>query len=635
MMVIHSSWQYPLSELISFSDTQSLSQMAIQLALIPTMIVVILAGGLLSVSSLLLQQIIGNTLASDTTLAVGGGGQLALLLVVLFLPSFGLYGSFWVAFIGALVSMGLVFGLSIKAKLDPVVLILSGLVINILFYALANLLLIFFSESAMGVMLWSGGALTQTSWDNVGVLIITTFVLSVLLIPLIKPLTLMTLDDITAKSLGVPVLRIRVFVVMLVALVVAVVVSRLGVLSFTGLAGATLANALAIRYLVSRLLIGFITGGLLLWLTSNVVVLLSEYVSFNIPAGAMTGVLGAPLIIYLILNQTNQITHEDKSVPVSYKHELSLPLVCLLMVSVFVVVLIYAPSATGSFGIDMRSQMIYEFRLSRTLGAMAVGAMLAVAGTLLQKLTHNPMASPEVLGVSSGAALGVLLSFVLLPTLGLGGSLLGMVMGGVLGALVVLVVILWLSSQLSSGYLLLIGVAISALMTGMLTLIRLSGDPRLQAVLTWLSGTTYHIKMPFAIVLIMISAITLIIALIFTKPLALISLGSTIAQGRGVSVRAYQGAILLLVAVLSAVSTLAVGPLSFIGLIIPHLATSLGAVRLSSQLIVAAILGATLLMLADWVGRYIIFPYEIPAGTLAAILGAVYFMYLVYRTKKD
>ena len=94
--LINSRWQLPVWALFQASANLSLNDMAIQLSLLPTMLVAILAGGILGSSSILLQQLVKNTLASDTTLAVGSGAQMALLIVTLFLPSFGLYGSFWV-----------------------------------------------------------------------------------------------------------------------------------------------------------------------------------------------------------------------------------------------------------------------------------------------------------------------------------------------------------------------------------------------------------------------------------------------------------------------------------------------------------------------------------------------------------
>ena len=267
--------------------------------------------------------------------------------------------------------------------------------------------------------------------------------------------------------------------------------------------------------------------------------------------------------------------------------------------------------------------------------------MLATAGVLLQNLTRNPMASPEVMGISSGAALGVVLVFVLSPvisgTLGLATDsvwALGLpLLGGLLGAALVLLLVLWLARRLSSSYLLLVGVAISALMGGILTLIKLSGDPRLQAMLNWLSGTTYHAYPVTAWALMVIGTVLFLLSFLLLKPLRVISLDETMARSLGVSVKRSEILIFSLVAVLSTVSTLAVGPLSFIGLMTPHLAKTLGAVQLPHQLALSALLGAGLMLIADWVGRYAIFPYEIPAGTIASIVGGLYFLWLMKGMK--
>lgn len=158
-----SSWQlikshwltqgYDFLALFKNSNALPLEQLAVQLSLVPTMAVAILAGGLLGVASVLLQQLIKNPLASDTTLAVGSGGQLALLLVTLFLPNVGLYGSFWVAFVGSLLAMVVVFFLAKGSRGSPVVLILSGLVVNILVGAVASLLILLYSDYTLGVRL--------------------------------------------------------------------------------------------------------------------------------------------------------------------------------------------------------------------------------------------------------------------------------------------------------------------------------------------------------------------------------------------------------------------------------------------------------------------------------------------------
>ncbi|MFW2176944.1 MULTISPECIES: Fe(3+)-hydroxamate ABC transporter permease FhuB [unclassified Moraxella] len=651
-LVVQKTWQYPFASLFSPSQSLDLTQMVAQLQIIPTMLVAILAGGLLGVVSVLLQQLVKNTLASDTTLAVGTGAELALLLVTLFIPSFGLYGSFSVAFIGSLMSMGLVFAISANSRMNPVVLILSGLVVNILLASLSALLLVFFSETAMGVMVWSSGNLTQSSWQTSQFLLAVSVVLPLVLVLLLKPLTLMSLDDRQAKSLGVPVTAVRLMVVAIVAVVTASVVSRVGMLSFVGLASASMVNVLAIRHVGWRLLAGFGFGAMLLWLTHNLVSLLMVWLAptpLNLPVGAFTGILGAGLIIWLVLRQSKQhIAHDESANFLTVKAKEKTLSFWLGMVAVLGVVagvaLCVAPNALGaSWQLTWQADIgvIEQFRLPRTLSAMATGVMLATAGVLLQSLTRNPMASPEVMGISSGSALGVVLAFVSMPVLlkvfgletGSNAEMGLLLLAGLVGAGLVLGLILWLARKLSPSYLLLVGVAISALMTGVLTLIKVSGDPRLQAMLSWLSGTTYHANPSSAWWLVSVAVVLFLVSFLTLKPLRVMSLNDSIARSLGVSIKRTEIGILTLVALLSTASTLAVGPLSFIGLMMPHLAMTLGAVRLPQQLALSALLGAGLMMVADWLGRYAMFPYEIPAGAIVSVIGGGYFLWLMKGVK--
>lgn len=640
LQLIQSRWHLPFLTLFQASNDLSLNDMAVQLSLLPTMLVAMLAGGILGSSSVLLQQLVKNILASDTTLAVGSGAQMALLIVTLFLPSFGLYGSFWVAFIGAMLSMGLVFVLSAPSRMNPVVLVLSGLVVNILISSMASVLLVFNPEMALGVMVWGSGSLTQASWDTTLDLAVATAVGAVCLIPLYKPLMLMSLDDRQAQSLGVPVKWVRLALTILVAMLTALVVSHLGSLSFIGLAAATLTNGLKVRHLATRLVLSFILGGLLLWLASNIAMLFEGSLPIAIPAGALTGILGAPLIIWLTLRQRKSAVEAVIPVISADKKPISLPLLSLVMFACLAIALFISQKLIDGTQVGWAMslladwQLIQTYRLPRTLSAAVTGVLLATAGVLLQTLTRNPMASPEVLGISSGAALGVILAFILLPLFGVAvvsQAYLGV--AGIIGALAVLMLILWMARKIDSGYLLLVGVAITALMEGILSLIKLSGDPRLQAILNWLSGTTYSANPATAWWLLLVALAVLAVSMLMIKPLELIGLGHTVAKGRGLATQRFEIGVLMLIAVASTAATLAVGPLSFIGLMIPHLAIAMGAVGLPKQLPVAAILGASMMIIADWLGRYAIFPYEIPAGTLAAIVGGGYFIYLMRKMR--
>ncbi len=628
--LIAQEWTRPISDLFIPSSQLDISSLATQLHIVATSIVALLAGGLLGVVSILLQQLVKNPLASDTTLGVGVGAQLAMLIVTLFLPSLAIYGGIYVAFIGAIISMGLVFALSAPSRFNPLILILAGLVVNILLAAVANVLVLFFAERSNGMLSWAAGFLAQNSWHTSMMLSITAVVMAVVCLPLLKPLTLMSLDDSQAKRLGVPINGIRALVVLIVAVVTALVVSEVGLIGFIGLGAASLVNALGVASISKRLLAAFVLGALLLWLTSNVALLLEPILNMQIPAGAMTGILGAPLIIWLILRQRRERI-ETVTPMLTGKHA---PVAWwrwgLGVVLIIILACLFVQDVNG-WGLSTDWAITQQYRLPRSLSAAATGLMLAIAGVLLQTLTRNPMASPEVLGVSSGAALGVILGFLLLPSLGLSAGSGTLLISGLSGAMAVLLLVIWLARRVSSGYLLLVGIGIAAMMDGVMHMVKLSGDPRLEAMLSWLSGTTYSAQPSTVWYLIGIALILFALSLLLIKPLKVLGLGTGVARNLGVAVTPVTISLLALVAALSTASTLAVGPLSFIGLMVPHLATSLGAVRLERQLPLAALLGAGVMVIADWIGRYVIFPYELPAGTIAAIIGGAYFLWLIRK----
>ncbi len=440
----------------------------------------------------------------------------------------------------------------------------------------------------------------------------------------------MSLDDAQAKRLGVPINVIRAIVVLIAAVVTALVVSKVGLIGFIGLGAASLVNALGIHHIGKRVVAAFGFGALILWLTSNIVLLLEPVLGMIIPAGAMTGILGAPLIIWLILQRRRQSIEVVTPMIVRAPSQVnfwywSLGLAVLIAMANLLV------QDIDGWGFSTEWALTAQYRLPRSLSAAATGVMLATAGVLLQTLTRNPMASPEVLGVSSGAALGVVLGFLFLPSLGIAAGAGSLLLTGLLGASAVLILIIWLARRVSSGYLLLVGIGIAAMMDGVMHLVKLSGDPSLQAMLSWLSGTTYSTEPATVWYLMAIAALLYTLSLVMIKPLRVMGLGPSVARNLGVAVNWVTLSILVLVAALSTASTLAVGPLSFVGLMVPHLATSIGAVKLERQLPMAALMGAGVMVVADWIGRYVIFPYELPAGTVAALIGGGYFLWLIRR----
>lgn len=626
--LIQLKWSWPLTDLFVAPDKLEPKAMIAQLFLFSNAGMAFVCGGILAVVSVLLQQVVKNNLASDTTLAVGNGALFAMVLGLLFFPSWAIHGSFWVAFIGALVALGVVIVIALPSKLDPLVMVLAGFVISIFLTGAISLLMLFDTQFYSVLTLWSSGIIYQVNWQAFTQLAIVSVVTVPILIGLHKPLTVMSLNDDQASRLGLPVNWIRCAVFILCAVLTALVVSKVGLIGFVGLGAATAVNALQLRHIQTRLLVGYIIGGSLLALTSNLIHIFSHYVALPLPlpAGAMTGLLGAPLVIWLILHQRKRAQVVEPYDIVLQRHAIDWWLYITPLVTLFILALVFVQNSSG-WGFSFNLDYIASFRFGRSLGAAATGILLAVAGVILQQMTRNPMASPEVLGISSAASISMVLAYLFLPTL----PIIGVMGFGILGGLVILIFILWLMRKVHNSYLLLIGIAIGSLASAFSVIIGFSNDPRLQTILSWLSGTTYHLHPQSAYILLGLAILSVLISLLTVKPLKLLSLSEPIARGRGLTTKATQAVLLIFVAVLSTITTIAVGPLSFIGLMVPQLARSLGAVQIEKQLPLSALLGALVMLIADWVGRYIIFPYEIPAGILASVIGGGYFLFMMRK----
>ena len=626
-------WQWPWADLWRDPDTLPLAQAAVQMAVLPEMAAAFFAGGLLALASSALQQVVHNPLASDSTLAVAGGAQLALMLVTLFFPAAGLFGSFWVAFAGAVAAMLLVLVVAGAGGANALALILAGLLANMVFAAIAAVISQFYSDLLLGIMVWGVGSLLQDGWATVTALLWTSLAAALALALLHRPLTLLALDDEQARRLGAPVGLLRLLVLLLAAGVTAQVVSRLGVISFAGLAGASVAHLLGVRAMGARFALSFLAGGLLLLVVDSLLNIAGHFLGTLLPAGALCGVLGAPFLIFLVLRQRKSAQGFAREAPPSAPSpRLASWRTPLLGLAVLLALLVLSQGFTAGadgWGWHWQGELILDHRLPRSLSAVAVGVMLACAGVLLQTLTRNPMASPEVLGISSGVALAVLAAFIAFPALGSGGLLLA----GAGGALMVAVLVLWLARRLQPAWLLVTGVAIAALMLGVMTVVQLSGNPQLQGVLSWLAGSTWYARPHTAPLLVLLALVLLAAALLCGKALQLLALGETVAGSLGLAVRRSRSLLLVLVALMSAVATLAVGPLSFIGLMTPHLARRSGAVSPEKQLPIAALYGAALMLVADWLGRYLIFPYELGAGVIASLLGGGFFLLLLRQAR--
>jgi ferric hydroxamate transport system permease protein len=291
-----------------------------------------------------------------------------------------------------------------------------------------------------------------------------------------------------------------------------------------------------------------------------------------------------------------------------------------------------------SFGRDAHSwtwvsgEMLHQllpWRAPRVLAALVVGMMLGVAGALIQRLTGNPMASPEVLGISSGAACGVVVMMFFVP----GDAVAWLLPAGALGAALTLLVIMLVASRggFSPERMLLAGMALNSAFVTLLMVLMASGDPRMGGLLSWISGSTYNINMPQAVQSAVVGIVFIALAPLASRWLTLLPLGSATARSAGMALTGSRLALLLLAAALTATATLTIGPLSFVGLMAPHIVRMLGFRRALPQVLMAGLLGGGLMVFADWCGRMLAFPDQIPAGLMATFFGAPYFIWLLRR----
>ena len=263
-------------------------------------------------------------------------------------------------------------------------------------------------------------------------------------------------------------------------------------------------------------------------------------------------------------------------------------------------------------------------------GIAAIGTMLALTGVMLQRLTQNPMAGPELLGISSGTAFGAMAS-VMLFGITSGSGWFWLV--GVISALASLGLLMLFNRKngLAPEKVLLTGMAIAALADAAIRIWTASGDYRVQQLLVWMSGSTYQATPESALTVSLLAAASLLLILPLQRWLGLLSLNADVAQSTGVNVSLARMVLIASSAALTAAATLLIGPLSFVGLLAPHLARMLGARLPGQQLAAAALIGASVMMTADWLGRQVMFPYEVPAGMMATLIGGAYFMMMMRK----
>lgn len=277
--------------------------------------------------------------------------------------------------------------------------------------------------------------------------------------------------------------------------------------------------------------------------------------------------------------------------------------------------------------------VVNTLRLPRTIVAYLAGVGLAISGTILQGVIRNPLADPSIIGINAGASLAAVALIVLVPSV----PLLALPLSAFSGALAVSVLIYWLAWDKGSSpiRLILIGVGLDAISRALTTLMVTFGEINsVSQALVWLAGSVYgrtweHVwsLLPWLVVLVPL-------AFVLAKQLNALNLGDDVARSLGSQVEWQRGLLLLVSVALVGASVATAGTIAFVGLIAPHLGRQLVGPTHEGLIPVSALMGGLIVVLADWLGRVLFAPIELPCGVITAAVGAPYFLYLLIRNRK-
>ncbi|WP_396020859.1 FecCD family ABC transporter permease [Bacillus sp. SD075] len=288
-------------------------------------------------------------------------------------------------------------------------------------------------------------------------------------------------------------------------------------------------------------------------------------------------------------------------------------------------------------GTERQELILFDFRLPRIIISVLVGAALAVSGCVMQGISRNALADPGILGINAGAGLVVMLYVAFFSTQTVGSVMLLPVLawlGAGLTAALIYTLSLKKGEGLSPTRLLLTGIAVAAGISAITIVLTLRLSPeKYQFVAMWMARSIWGSNWKFVASLLPFIVILLPYVCYKARVLNVLNLGDQISMGLGTSVEK-ERLILLAAAVGLAGSAVSVsGGIGFVGLIAPHLVRRLIGPQHQFLLPGSSLAGALLVLVADTIGRSIIQPSEIPAGIVAAVIGAPYFLYLLARSK--
>jgi len=619
---------------------------------LPRLMAGVLVGTALGVSGVLLQTVSRNILASPDTLAVNAGAYLAVVAVTVFGIALPVLAGGAVAFVGGLAAAALVLALSAGGGAGTIRLILAGSAIALALGSATTVLLLLFPERSIGLYAWGQGSIAQGGSSGVETFAPVVLVGLVVALAVTRGLDLLALGDDTASVLGVNVRRTQLVGVLVAVLLSAAAVSVAGPIGFVGLAAPAIARLIAARVPGMQrhilLLPAAAILGVIVVLGADVLlrIVFGGAAGVEVPTGVVTTIFGAVFLVALALRMRASSESAGRglvggrTVTTRRRVLVGLAAAALLLVVLVGSLLLGDSKLLGGDLVNWvtgRSGPIVDFvletRSPRVVVAALAGAAFALAGAVVQAVSRNPLAEPAILGVTGGAGLGAVSVITLWPVAGFA----VVTAGGLVGAVVAAVVVFGLAARggFANNRLILIGLGVSSAAAAAVSMLIIATDPYNGAkALTWLSGSTYGRTADQLVPLAVTLVVALPVLLSARRELDLLAFDDDTPRVLGIRIAPARLGLLVVSVILTAAAVSAVGAIGFVGLVAPHAARALVGARHSAVLPVAALLGAILVCVADTLGRTLIAPAQLPAGLLTAVVGAPYFVWLLWRSRR-
>ena len=630
-------FRYPMPEagswLTPWQSSPSLDDLLLWWAQLPRVVAGLIVGAGLGIAGALMQLITRNPLVSPDLLGITAGAQFGVILGMMLPAAFALP----LVFLGGLVAAMLTFFFAGGSRTTPLRLVLAGMAMAQILYALLTLLLTLNERAAFVVAIWDTGSLSQFGWARVQLALWMVPPLLLALALLRRPLNMALLGDAQMRVLGLSPRMLKAVVILIGTLLTALAIHIAGPLGFIGLVAPNLVRYGFGVHWPSRLLpLAALWGGVLTLSADVVVAAVAEVM--ELPLATLSAVLGG-IAVMLLLRLTR-----SRQFPVQAALGSGEPTGKKLSAVAIVVILTMMLGGGLGYGVlggdaisltmllagDGVAWQLLDLRLPRLMVDAAGGALFASSGLILQGVTRNPLASPSVLGVSQMSALAVLAGIMLLPELAPGWRL----PFAWLGATVALTVVILLNVRhgLEPLRLILTGFALTGVAAGLTSLLIGFHSLNITLALIWMAGSSYATTWGDVWVLLPWLCIGLVLAMLARRWLDLLALGDGVADSLGVGAARKRLLLLVLASFMIAAAVSVLGPVAFVGLLVPHAVRLLGFYGYRDRLIVTPLMGAVLLILADVGGQRLLSPLDVPLGVMTATIGAPIFLVLLTRT---